>query len=126
MNAHAQAYQGYSKANRSTRTPRSIEYELIGQISHRIRDAAMSKAVDAYPRLVEALSDNQRLWVILATDVADANNPLPPELRAQIFYLAEFVQQHTTKVLKKEARIAPLLEINAAILKGLRPSGTQK
>ena len=125
MNAHSLAHQGYSKANRQTRTPRSIEYELIARVSHRLRSAAMSKGPDAFPKLVEALSDNRKLWAALAIDVADSGNQLPDSLRAQIFYLAEFVQAHSAQVLNKKAKLAPLLEINAAMLRGLRQQGHQ-
>lgn len=68
---------------------------------------------------MQALYDNRRLWTALAIDVAGPDNALPKELRAQIFYLAEFVQTHTGKVLARKARLSPLLEINAAILRGL-------
>lgn len=86
----------------------------------------MAKGPDAFPKLVTALSENNKLWITLAIDVADSDNKLPKELRARIFYLAEFVQQHTRKVLRKEARISPLLEINASILKGLRQGSLPK
>ncbi|MBO9463874.1 flagellar biosynthesis regulator FlaF [Tropicibacter sp. R15_0] len=118
MNAQSLAHRGYSQNARTTRTPRGTEYELFARITHRIK-ASAEAGPKSYPKLVEALSDNQRLWTTLAVDVADKDNELPQELRAQIFYLAEFVQQHTGKVLARKARLAPLLEINAAILRGL-------
>jgi len=118
VNAQTMAKRAYAQTAQTTKTPRGIEYELIARITHRIKAAAEGGA-SAYPKLVEALSDNHRLWTTLAIDVADQENELPQELRAQIFYLAEFVQQHTNKVLMKKARLAPLLEINAAILRGL-------
>ncbi|MFW2545323.1 flagellar biosynthesis regulator FlaF [Primorskyibacter sp. 2E107] len=118
MNAQTLAQRAYSQTGRTTKTLRGTEYELIARTTHRIKAAAEAGPL-AYPRLVEALSDNQRLWTFLAADVADKDNALPQELRARIFYLAEFVQQHTSKVLMKKGRITPLLEINAAILRGL-------
>lgn len=125
MNAHTLAQRAYAQNARSTKTPRGTEYELIAKVTHRIK-AAAEAGPRAYPRLVEALSDNQRLWTALAVDVADSDNGLPAELRARIFYLAEFVQQHTSQVLTKKARVRPLLEINAAILKGLSGRSTRK
>lgn len=123
MNAQSLAQRAYSQSGRTTKTARGTEYELIARATHRIKTAAEAGPL-AYPKLVEALSENQRLWTILAVDVADKDNALPNDLRARIFYLAEFVQQHTTKVLMKKGRITPLLEINAAILRGL--SGGRK
>ncbi|WP_425097694.1 flagellar biosynthesis regulator FlaF [Tropicibacter sp. S64] len=118
MNAQNLAQRAYSQTGRTTKTARGTEYELIARTTHRIKAAAEAGPL-SYPKLVEALSDNQKLWTLLAADVADKDNALPQELRARIFYLAEFVQQHTNKVLMKKGRITPLLEINAAILRGL-------
>ncbi|MGH1412413.1 MAG: flagellar biosynthesis regulator FlaF [Pelagimonas sp.] len=118
MNTQSLALRGYSQNARTTQTPRGTEYELIAKVTHRIKSSAEA-GPRSYPKLVEALSDNQRLWTTLAVDVADKDNALPQDLRAQIFYLAEFVQQHTGKVLARKGRLAPLLEINAAILRGL-------
>ncbi|WP_136443291.1 flagellar biosynthesis regulator FlaF [Pacificoceanicola onchidii] len=125
MNAHSLAQRAYSQTGRTTKTARSTEYELIAHVTHRIKAAAEAGPL-AYPKLVEALSDNQRIWTFLAADVSDKENALPQDLRARIFYLAEFVQQHTGKVLMKKARITPLLEINAAVLRGLGARRSRK
>lgn len=118
MNAQTLAQRAYGQSSQSTRTPRSTEYDLIARVTYGMRKAAQGGRV-AFPDLVKALSDNQRLWTTLATDVAGNGNALPQDLRARIFYLAEFVQQHTAKVLTEDAGIKPLVEINAAILRGL-------
>ena len=47
---------------------------------------------------------------------------LPDDLRARIFYLAEFTDQHTRKVLNGRDTAGPLIEINTAIMRGLRPA----
>jgi len=72
-----------------------------------------------FPKYVHALNDNLRLWLLLASDVADADNELPQQLRAQIFYLAEFTQQHTLKALRKEVDAEALIDINTSVLRGL-------
>ena len=119
MNAQTIAKRAYAESTAPTRTPRSVEYELLARVTHRMKSAAEA-GPRAYPKLVEALSDNLRIWTTLAVDVADPQNGLPEDLRARIFYLAEFVRVQTSKVLAKKARLAPLLEVNAAILRGLR------
>ncbi|WP_353473549.1 flagellar biosynthesis regulator FlaF [Salipiger sp. H15] len=118
MNANFMARRAYAHSNASTRTDRAIEYELIARITHRIKSAAEA-GPRHYPALVAALHDNCKLWTALAVDVADQDNKLPPDLRAQIFYLSQFVQVHTAKVLSRKARLAPLIEVNSAILAGL-------
>ncbi len=118
MNAQSLAQRAYAQSAAPTRTERGIEYDLFVRVTHRIKTAAEAGPT-SYPALVEALSDNRKLWTALAVDVADDGNQLPNELRARIFYLAEFVQHHTGQVLARKAKLRPLLEINAAILRGL-------
>nr|WP_254899098.1 flagellar biosynthesis regulator FlaF [Thalassococcus arenae] len=113
------AQQAYAQATTPVRTHRSVEYDLLARATHRIK-AAAQKGPAAFPQLVEALSDNRKLWTALAVDVANQENGLPQDLRARIFYLAEFVQHHTGRVLARKAGVRPLLEINAAVLRGLR------
>ena len=47
------------------------------------------------------------------------SNQLPKDLRARLFYLAEFVAQHSSKVFSQDASVQPLIDINAAIMGGL-------
>ncbi len=123
MNAQTLAHRAYTQTAASARTDRDNEYRLIATISHRLREAAQDKDPRAFPKLAAALNDNLRLWTQLAVDVAHPENALPQATRASIFFLAEFVQQHTPKVLAREATVVTLLQINAAILKGLAGKG---
>ncbi|HBS48795.1 MAG TPA: flagellar biosynthesis regulatory protein FlaF [Rhodobacteraceae bacterium] len=118
MNALSQAQRAYGATSVATRTDRSVEYEAVARITSRLRRASNPGAED-FNALAEALHDNQKLWTIFATDVADDANPLPNELKARVFYLAEFTSQHTRKILKREASVTPLLDINTAVLRGL-------
>ncbi|SEO07087.1 flagellar protein FlaF [Salinihabitans flavidus] len=119
MTPHTLAHGAYAQAATPIRTPRGTEYELIARITHRIK-ATAKKGRPGFPELAEAVHDNRQLWTILATDVADIDNPLPKSLRARIFYLAEFTHIHSGKVLRENASVRPLLEVNTAILRGLR------
>ncbi|MCR8724382.1 flagellar biosynthesis regulator FlaF [Frigidibacter sp. SLM-1] len=113
------ARSGYSAAAQPIRTPRSIEYEAFARITARLR-AGVTAGRGGFAALAEALHDNRRLWTLLASDVAEPDNGLSAELRARIFYLAEFTSQHTSKILAGKASAEPLIEINAAIMGGLR------
>ncbi|SFT96306.1 flagellar protein FlaF [Sedimentitalea nanhaiensis] len=79
-----------------------------------------------FTSLAEALHDNRKLWNIFAIDVADPGNSLPKDLKARLFYLAEFTNHHTSKVLARQASVEPLLEVNTAIMRGLRSRGSQR
>ena len=118
MNALDQARSAYAATAAPLRTPRATEYEAFARITARIRKAAEGGR-HSFPALAAALTDNRQLWTLLAAEVADGGNALPPPLRAQIFYLAEFTDHQTRKVLKGEARADVLVEINAAVMRGL-------
>lgn len=131
MNATQLAQAAYGSGRAPVRTPRGIEYEAFARVTSRLRaiavksakSKAQSKAYGRLPgnfsELASALHDNGRLWTVLAADAADAENQLPKDLRARILYLAEFTRQHSAKVLRSEATVVPLLEINIAIMRGL-------
>ncbi|RVV97953.1 flagellar biosynthesis regulatory protein FlaF [Mesobaculum littorinae] len=114
MNAYHQAQTAYAPATAPVRTDRSVEYEAIARITRHIKQADENRS------LVTALHENRRLWTILAVDVAGNDNALPEALRAQLFYLAEFTFQHTSKVIAGKADRDVLIEINTAVMKGLR------
>lgn len=120
MNASAMAQRAYAPTNASTRSDRSIEYDVIARITARIKAAIVA---DAFPKLLEALHDNRKLWRTLAVDVADEDNSLPAELRARIFYLAEFTDHQTSRVIREKESAVPLLEVNMAVLRGLKGEG---
>lgn len=121
MNAYALAQRAYAPTAAPTRSDRSVEYDVIARVTSRLKRAVQTKE---YPRLLEALYENGVLWRTLAIDVADANNGLPKKLRAQIFYLAEFTEAQSKKVIRDGASAVPLLEVNMAILRGLKETGT--
>ena len=118
MNVIEQARQAYAPTQTAIRTDRSIEAQLISQITARLRAAAANQP-QAFPALMAAIHDNRRLWTTMAADVADKDNGLPASLRAQIFYLAEFTNHHSRRVIRKEADVTPLIEINTAVMRGL-------
>lgn len=122
MQAISQARRAYSSAAAPTRTTRGTEYEVLARITHRMKSSA-AQGRSGFPALAEALHDNKKLWHIFAIDVADKDNALPEELRARLFYLAEFTELHTSKVLARKASVEPLIDINTAILRGLRNEG---
>lgn len=115
------ARSAYSGAAVPTRTHRGTEYELFARVTRRLREAQTGDG--DFNALVRALHDNRSLWTALATDVAVETNELPKPLRAQIFYLSEFTAVHSRRVLAGEAAVDILIEINTAIMRGLRGDG---
>lgn len=114
MNAFQLAKSAYSPVVAPFRSAQSNEYEAFAKVTSALKRAHTPAETG------EAVHDNRALWVVLAADVCDPDNGLPQPLRASIFYLSEFTAVHSRKVLKGTAKIDALLDINAAVMAGLR------
>lgn len=125
MNAIFQAQNAYGQTNHAIRTPRSTECDAVARITQALK-ATAERTPGNMAELASALSANRELWTLFAAEVADKGNPLPKELRARIFYLAEFTTAHSRKVLNRQADVAALIEINTAIMRGLRDRSAAK
>ncbi len=120
MTAMNIARTAYASPGTPARSLRGIEYDLFARVTHRLKSAAER---DHFAALAAALHENLSLWTVLAADVAEPGNALPPDLRAKLFYLYEFTEQHSRKVLAKKAAAGVLVDINTAIMRGLRGEG---
>lgn len=116
------ARAAYGSKAAPVRTHRGSEYEAFARVTARLRKGISERPAD-FPHLASALHENRELWTVLASDVAGSANGLPPELRARLFYLAEFVDKHSGRVLQGKANGEILVEINATVMKGLRTAG---
>lgn len=112
------AKSAYNSVNSAVKTERGTEHAAFERVTAKLSRAARPDA--GMSERAAALHDNRRLWTLMAANVADANNALPQSLRAQIFYLAEFTLQHSRKALTEGLPIAPLIDINTAVMRGLR------
>ncbi|MFT3687982.1 flagellar biosynthesis regulator FlaF [Paenirhodobacter sp.] len=122
MNATLMARSAYAGTDSAIRTPRDIEYEAFARVTHRLKRAGQHAKED-YPGLVRAIHDNRELWSLLAADVALPENGLPLELRKRVAFLAEFTRVQSRKVLSENASLDILIEVNTAIMRGLRNDG---
>lgn len=118
---HAAAQAAYARPEAPQKNPRAVEYDLLARTTRSLTEAASRSG--NFPALIAALDDNQRLWSTLAADVAEPENGLPPKLRAQLFYLYEFTAQHSRAVRERKASVEVLIDINTAVMRGLRGQG---
>ena len=112
------AHNAYGAIQKETLTPRSVEYRVFLQITSRLEAAQQAnnpKSVD----YIAALGDNQLLWNALGADVASVGNELPQQLKAQIFYLSEFMTHHSNLIRKGEADLQAIIDINKMMMEGL-------
>ncbi len=122
MNSLNMARSAYGRQQAPVRSNRKTEYDLFTQMTRRLATANSKRSVD-FPAFVAAVHDNIVMWRTLASDVADPDNALPQTLRAQLFYLYQFTVEHSRKVLADKAKIEVLIDINTAVMRGLRGEG---
>lgn len=123
MNAAASARLAYGANARTVKAPRDIEHDLLARVTGRLSRALQATGPAAYPELVAALDQNRRLWTTLAIDLANVENGLPDELRAGLLGLARFILDHTVKVLANREDASVIIDINTAVMRGLRRQG---
>lgn len=115
------AQAAYAPASAATHTPRDVEYHAFAYVTGQLADARdRAHETGGMARLAEALHENVRLWAALAADCASEGNQLPVPLRAQIIGLANFARTYMARVLAGGETVDALIDINMAIMKGLR------
>ena len=127
MDPNARAFASYGDATGATKSPRQVEYQAFAKITKALSRSAANHAAASpeeapkrFPDLAAALHENLRLWSVVLTSVVSDANALPAQLRASLAYLADFTRDHTRKVLRGEADAAALIDVNTAVMRGLR------
>lgn len=116
------ARAAYGQREAPVRTARAHEYDLLARCTQKMA-MAWTRRKDDFPLLATAVHENLQLWCALAIDVADQDNGLPAALRAQLFYLYEFTAKHSQAVMANTASVEVLVDINKAVMRGLRGDG---
>ena len=116
---HAQnAAAAYATTMKTTLEPRGVELKAFLRINGRLI-AAKDNAKASVAEVAGAIHQNNQLWTILATDVASEGNTLPKPLRAQILSLAIYSQKMGRAILRGEANLSALTDVNSTIIDGL-------
>jgi len=110
---------------RQTSSPRELEASLLLQAAARLQsvhdtwDNDFSRTVKA--KLDDALLYNRKLWSVFMTDMADANHPMPRELRQNVANIGLFVMNHTVSMMSnpRPEQLGSLININREIAAGL-------
>ena len=122
MNVLTHKKLGYAPNDVTLRPLRAIEYDAFARVTRSLSDSWACRKRN-FPALAKSLNDNLSLWRILALDVAEPSNSLPQSLRAQLFYLFEFTDIHSTRILRGEGSVEALVDVNMAVMRGLRGEG---
>ena len=122
MTKYSLAKSAYGSTQNSTRSPRSLEYEAFSNATRALWKVHNNTQRE-YPDLIKALYENRRLWNFVASSVAGSENQLPDDLRARLFYLAEFTDLHSREVVKNGSSLKPLIDLNTAVASALHELG---
>jgi flagellar protein FlaF len=109
--------KAYQRAATQADSPRDLEYRAFGQVTAglvRLKGKGASASEKA-----ELLDANRRLWNLLSADCSLPENRLSLELRAQIISLALWVARYSSQVLREDADIEPLIDVNRTMMEGL-------
>ena len=100
--------------------PREVEAWALTEVARRI--VAATRDAANHTGLRDALLLNQRLWTIFQVSMAEADCPLPDDLRRNIFSLSVIVDRQTTARLVDldTGKLDILLDINRQVAAGLR------
>lgn len=115
----------YARHEAPQKTPRSLEYELLAKTTQRLNQTWQARDA-SYANLLAAIDANQKVWATFAADVAEADNPLPASLRAQLFYLYEFTVKQSKDIRDGVGSVEVLIDVNTAVMRGLRGEGGAK
>jgi flagellar protein FlaF len=108
----------YNAIIRRTEGPRDIEHRVFAQVTAALQEAA---APDThFTKRIQAAHRNRELWQTLACDLADEDNGLPEDLRARLISLAIWVTGETTRVIRTDASMQALIDVNSSIMQGLQ------
>ena len=110
--------RAYQQAAQRAETPRDVEYRLFGEVTRALMDVKSRPRSDLQAWM-KALHWNRRLWAALADDCAQPANALPEATRAQVISLSLFVHRTTSEVMRQEAEIDTLIDLNRTMMQGL-------
>jgi flagellar protein FlaF len=125
MDVAAQAAHGYQAVRLHTDSPRQLEARLLAEITAGLVRAQRA-GKPGFQDLVAVLHRNRTLWEALVADLALDSNALPIALKAQLIQLGHFVRAFTARILRGEDDVQPLIDVNNAILEGLRGSSASE
>jgi flagellar protein FlaF len=121
------AAQTYKSVARQTSSPRELEASLLLQAAARLQSVHDEWDRDAVvqAKLADALLYNRKLWSVFLTEMTDANNPMPRDLRQNVANIGLFVMNQTVTVMQdpKPEQLGSLININREIAAGLLGRG---
>ena len=119
------AVRSYQSVDKETMSGRETEARVLTQAALKLLDCQKHwNSPDRNSRLDAALKYNQRIWSIIQAEITDPCNPLPTEIKQNIFHLSRFIDQRIfdTMAFPDAQKLNIIIKINQNIAAGLRES----
>lgn len=110
---------GYQTVQRETVSERGLEVALLERVTARLKAHLGEESLN-HSALLETLHTNRSLWMMLAIDLARPDNRQTNELKASMISIAGYIERNTHAAANSVDVLNSLVEINEAILVGLR------
>jgi flagellar biosynthesis activator protein FlaF len=119
------AVRSYQSVDKETMSGRETEARVLTQAALKLLDCQKHwNSPDRNSRLDAALKYNQRIWSIIQAEITDPSNPLPTDIKQNIFHLSRFIDQRIfdTMAFPDADKLNIIIKINQNIAAGLRES----
>ncbi|HWL57260.1 MAG TPA: flagellar biosynthesis regulator FlaF [Paracoccus sp. (in: a-proteobacteria)] len=113
-------YMDRAYGSPALRGARDIEYDALSRVTGMLKLAPRECGCE---RTIAAVARNNELWTVLATDLAHPANGIEDRTKAGLLSLAMFSLRHGQAVLGGKGSTEVLIDINLAVMRGLRGEG---
>ena len=115
--------QAYNRSQTFGDNPQETVAKSLLEAARRMTDVAA--APDDDDQFDSALLLNLRLWSMIASDILNPENTMPPEVKSNLLSLHRFVDNHTFDVLsdRDPTKLQVLININRNISSGISAAG---
>ena len=113
----------YESVEKSTLSGRDLESHVLARAAAQMADVRENWGKDGHEeRLQEALIHNQKVWSFFQAEITQPDNPLPPEIKANLLALSVFIDKRIFDIMAypEAKKLDILIEINRNLAAGLR------
>ena len=114
------AAAAYARVATTTASARDIEAQTLLKAANKLQEA-INSADPRSEQTRQALLYNRKLWTVFLSEMTDANNPMPRDLRQNVANIGLFVMNHTVKAMTdpRPVHLGSLININREVAAGL-------
>ncbi len=117
------AYETYEAVNKATVSGRDLEATILTKAARKLKACQDNwQSANLNEKLDEALRFNQKIWSIFQGELSRDDNPLPAQLKLNLFNLSRFIDRRILETMASPApeKLNIIIDINNNIAAGLR------